>query len=107
MQSAGGSAWLLGQVSGPFVAAMYVILSLTDMMLTSVAFVLGIPEGNPALAFLARHGLFLPVKVALTVVVAGLIVWLYPHRRARSAAWVGVVAMAAVVTYHVWGLRML
>jgi len=92
---------------GPLAALAYAVLSLTDMMFSSVAFVLGVPEANPVLGFLCRHGLFMPAKVLLTVVVVWLILWLYPRGQGRSAAWFGVAAMGGAVAYHVWGLQTL
>ena len=94
----------LDKISGPLVAATYAVLSLTDMAFSSLAFTLGVPEGNPVMAWFGRHGLFTPAKLLLTAVAAGLILKLYPRRQARSVAWLAVAAMAGVVAYHIWAL---
>ena len=93
--------------SGHFVAALYVVFSLTDMLLSLTAFSLGIPEGNPLLASLTRYGLFVPAKLFLTLLVAVLIMVLYSRRRARSLAWSGLLAMVGVDMYHLWSLSAL
>jgi hypothetical protein len=98
---------ILDKASAPFVAGVYALLSLTDMVFSSLAFALGVPEANPVMAWLCSHGFFLPAKLLLTAAAAGLILWLYPKRQARSVAWLGVATMAGVVVYHIWGLRTL
>jgi hypothetical protein len=107
MREAAWLRWRGPGVSGAFVAVGYVIFSLGDMTLSSIAFVIGVPEANPVLAALADWGLFVPVKVGLTVVVAGLIGWLYPRGQCRGVAWLAVLAMAGVNLYHLWGLSRL
>jgi hypothetical protein len=97
----------LDRISGPLVAATYVLLSLTDMVFSSLAFTLGVPEGNPVMAWLCRHGLFMPAKLLLTGLVAGLMLKLYPRRQVRSVAWLAVAAMAGVVAYHIWAFSTL
>jgi len=100
-----GRGWI--NVSGPFVAALYTVFSSVDLLLSAAASALGIPEGNPLLASLARDGLFVPGKVLLTLIAAVLIVALYSRARARHVAWSGVVVMASVDIYHVWALSRL
>ena len=92
---------------GVLAGAAYFVLGMADMGLSSTAFVLGIREANPFLAWLTEHGLFVPAKLALTAAVAGLIVWGYPRGRVRPVVWVALAAMAVVNVYHVWGLRAL
>lgn len=106
MSTAERTAWGLHH-GGLWVAGGYVLLSLTDMAFSSVAFALGISEANPVLAWLAGHGLFVPAKVVLSVLVAGLIVWLYPRGRVRTVGWLAVAVMAGVNVYHVWALSVL
>ena len=95
---------VLGKVSGAFVALLYAAFSLTDLLLTKAAFSLGVGEANPMLSWLAGHGLFVPAKVALTVVAASLIGFLYSQGRARGVAWSALLLMMSVVGYHLWGL---
>jgi hypothetical protein len=97
-----GRGWC--NTSGPFVAVLYTVFSLTDLLLSAAASALGIPEGNPLLASLARDGLFVPAKLLLTLIAAVLIVALYSRGRVRPVAWSGVVIMASVDIYHLWGL---
>lgn len=87
-------------VSGAFVALLYVSLGLADLLCSLAAFSLGFGEANPVLAWLGRHGMFVPGKIALTILVAGLISLLYNRRPARVVAWSGVLAMVAVNAYH-------
>lgn len=77
------------------------------MGFSSAAFVLGIPEANPVIAWLIAHGLFVPAKLAFTAVAAALIAWLYHRGQVRPVAWAALVTMAAVDIYHVWGLSTL
>ena len=100
-----GRAWV--KVSGLFVAALYTVLSLGDLLLSAAAFARGVPEGNPVLATLARDGLFIPGKLLLTLSAAVLIAALYSRARARPVAWSGVMVMASVDIYHVWALSQL
>jgi hypothetical protein len=74
------------------------------MGLSSVAFVLGVREANPLLAWLAAHGLFVPAKLIFTGLIAALMAWVYAHRRARPIIWAAVLLMGAVDVYHIWGL---
>jgi hypothetical protein len=85
--------------------AAYVILSLADMALSSVSFVIGVGEANPLLAWAGRSHLFIPAKLLLTGLIAWLLVWLYPRRFAKYTAWLAVLLMATVVAYHLWGLH--
>ncbi len=104
MISTGSLAALLGKVSGAVVALLYAAFSLTDLLLTRAAFSLGVGEANPLLAWLDGHGLFVPAKVALTLVAALLIGFLYSRGRARGIAWSALLLMVSVVGYHFWGL---
>jgi hypothetical protein len=88
-------------VSGAFVALLYMVLGFGDLLCSLAAFSLGFAEANPVLAWLGRHELFVPGKIALTVVVAGMISLLYHRAQARVVAWSGVLAMVAVNAYHI------
>ncbi|MDH4180107.1 MAG: DUF5658 family protein [Armatimonadota bacterium] len=92
---------------GILIAGLYALLSVADMGFSSAAFVLGIPEANPVIAWLIAHGLFVPAKLAFTAVAAALIAWLYHRGQVRPVAWAALVTMAAVDIYHVWGLSTL
>jgi hypothetical protein len=89
---------------GLLAAMLYLALGMADLALSRAAFHLGVAEGNPMLAFMARHGLFVPAKVALTVLAAVLMVIVYRSPRARLVCWAGVALMALVDAYHVIGL---
>jgi len=87
------------------VVGAYILLSLADMSLSSISFVLGVGEANPLLALAGRSDLFIPAKLLLTGFVAWLLIWLYPRPYVRQTAWFAVVLMAVVVAYHLWGLH--
>lgn len=89
---------------GMVVGACYVMLGLADMALSSVAFIAGIPEVNPFLAWLAARGLFVPGKLLLTLAVGAAVAWLYSRRGGRAVGWVAVLTMLGVDVYHLWGL---
>jgi len=99
--------WQIGKLSGTFVAVVFFAFSMTDMVLSLAAFVKGVPEGNPVMAWLLSENLFVPGKVLFTALVAGLIAWYYPRRSVRAAAWLAVALMGLVNAYHVWGLSVL
>ncbi len=107
MVSARGPLHYLYKVSGESLAVMYVTLSMSDMVLSVVAFMHGVAEGNPAMAWLVARGLFIPGKVALTVLAAGLIARLYPRGQGRGVAWMALLTTAGVNAYHVWALILL
>ena len=107
MARVGGLSWQPHRVSGEFVAVVYAALSLSDMLLSSAAFFVGIPEANPVLAWLEARALFFPAKVLLTAVATGLIAWLYPRGKGRRVAWLALLVMAGVNAYHLWGLSLL
>jgi hypothetical protein len=92
---------------GILAAAAYAFLGVADMGLSSVAFVLGVREANPMLAWMAAHGLFVPAKLLLTGLIAALMVWVYAHGRARPIIWGAVLLMGVVDVYHIWGLAAL
>ena len=94
----------LGKVSGGFVAAVYSAFGLADLWFSLTAFRLGVAEGNPFLALMRQYGLFVPVKLGLTVVAAILISVLYRRSRAQMLCWGALLAMAAVDIYHVFNL---
>ena len=90
--------------SGPFLASLYIAFGLMDLILSLAAFAIGIPEGNPVLAWMGQQGLFFPAKVILTILVAFLIASLYPHKSVRPVAYSAILIMAFVDAYHVWAL---
>ena len=92
------------KASGTFVAAVYLLLGLADLLLSLAAFRLGIVEGNPFLAHFLSRGLFIPAKLTLTVLVTLLIVKLYTHRYTRPLCWAALLLMALVDAYHVLGI---
>ncbi len=94
----------LRRPSGVFVALLYLILGLADLGFSLLAFRLGVPEGNPLLAWMARHGLFIPAKLLLTAVAAVLIGVVYERRRARPVCWASIVLMLLVDAYHILAL---
>ena len=96
--------WRLRRVSGGFVALVYSALGLTDMLLSLTAFMHGVPEANPFMAWLAAHDLFVPGKLLLTALVAALIGWFYPRKPVQAAAWAALLFTAGVDVYHLWGL---
>ena len=89
---------------GTFVALLYVVFGMIDLACSLLAFHQGFRELNPLLAWLARSGLFLPAKLAMTVGIGILIAVLYSNRVARVAAWSGILIMIMVTAYHVAGL---
>ncbi len=104
---AGNPLWRAGKVSGAFVAVVYSALGLTDMVLSLTAFMHGVPEANPLMAWLMHHSLFIPGKIALTAFVAALIGRSYGLRGVRPAAWGALLVTAAVNVYHLWGLSLI
>src|SRR5574340_285767 len=94
----------LGKVSGGFVAAAYTAFGLADLWFSLTAFRLGIAEGNPFLALMGQHGLFVPAKLALTGIAAVLIWVLYRRSRVQLICWAALLTMAAVDAYHVVNL---
>jgi hypothetical protein len=76
------------------------------MVLSLAAFTAGVPEGNPLLAWLMPNGLFVPMKLLLTALIACLIAYFYPRKGVQPAAWLALLLTAAVDVYHLWGLRM-
>lgn len=94
----------LARRGGLLAAVLYLALGMVDLALSRAAFHLGVAEGNPVLAFMARHGLFVVTKVGLTVLAAVLIAIVYQSPRARLVCWAGVALMALVDAYHVIGL---
>ena len=95
------SVWRLTKVSSEFVAALYTAFGLGDLVFSLIAFQIGIPEGNPFLRWAYAHGGFVPVKLGLTALAAGLIGLLYGSNRARFVCWSGVATMGLVDAYHV------
>ena len=93
--------------SGLFFAAVFVVFSITDLILSLAAFAFRIPEGNPVLGWLGVRGLFVPGKLLFSLVAATLIAVLYQRGRIRHLAYVAIALMASVDAYHVWALNAL
>ena len=94
-------------VTGVGLALAYAAFGLADLAFSMQAFGLGVAEGNPFMAWLAQHDLFVAAKLMLTALVAVLIAWVYPRGASKPVIW-GVLAFMAVVNvYHVWGLSVL
>lgn len=92
-------------IPGGFAAALYLVFSVADLLFSLVAFSYGVAEGNPAMAWLLERGVFIQGKIALTLLVAGLMMVIYAaSRRYRWTVWSGVGVMAAVVAYHLWAI---
>ena len=88
-----------------FPAALYLLFALADLFFSLIAFRFGVAEGNPFMAWLVLHGLFVPGKIMLTLLVTGLMVIVYSAaRRWRWTVWSGVGLMGFVVAYHLWAL---
>jgi len=100
-----GLSLVLSSVSGAFVAVLYVVFGLADLWFSLIAFRFGVPEGNPFLALMGEHGLFVPAKLALTGVAALLISRLYYRPRVQMLCWSALLAMMAVDAYHVVNLN--
>lgn len=86
-------------------AGLYLVLSLADMLCSLAAFSHGIAEGNPFMAWLLAMNWFVPGKIAVSLLVAALMVVVYsraPHR--RWVVWGGVGVMVAVFGLHLWAL---
>jgi len=91
-----------------FPVALYLIFAAADLFFSLLAFSHGVGEGNPAMAWLLAHGLFVPGKICLSLVVAMLMMVVYnASRRWWWAVWGSVTVMAMVVLYHVWALPQL
>lgn len=91
-----------------FPAALYLILSSMDLLFSLVAFSHGVGEANPFMAWLVTVGLFIPGKIAVSCLVAGLMLTVHSHATRWSwVAWGGVAVMGAVTLFHVWGLSTL
>jgi hypothetical protein len=95
------------RLSGHFIAALYVVFGWTDLFCSLIAFRLGLPELNPIFRWLLAHDLFVPGKLVLTVLVAALIIRLYPNRSGRIVSRGGVLLMGSVTAYHLLGLEMM
>ncbi|MES2461709.1 MAG: DUF5658 family protein [Armatimonadota bacterium] len=88
-----------------FPAALYFLFGMADLFFSLMAFQFGVAEGNPFMAWLVTHGLFVPGKILLSFVVTGLMVVVYSAtKRFRWTVWSGVTLMAGVVAYHMWAL---
>lgn len=86
-------------------AALYLLFSIADLVFSRVAFAYGIAEGNPVMASLVEVGLFVPGKIAISLLVTGLMIVVYTaSRRWQWTTWAGVLLMGGVVGYHLWAL---
>ena len=93
-------------VSAEMTVCCYILFSLADLFFSSIALGMGIPEANPILAWFAHHNLFAPAKIGLTLATALFIKVFYSSRPVRQVAWGGVMLMASLTVYHIWGLSM-
>lgn len=107
MADVSGFLRYLYRISGTCLALLYGAFGLADLFFSLLAFSLGAPEANPAMAYLIERGLFVPAKIGLTALAAWLIVFVYPRGRSRPVAWGVVGLMGAINAYHVWGLSVL
>jgi hypothetical protein len=88
-----------------FPVALYLIFAAADLIFSLCAFSHGVAEGNPAMAWLLDHDLFIPGKIVLSLIVSVLMMVVYTaSRRWWWAVWGAVTLMGAVVVYHVWAL---
>lgn len=92
---------------GDFMALLYFTFSMFDWFFSKLAFQMGVPEGNPFLAWCQRNGLFTPIKLGLTLAATGLIFVLYSQRSGRMVSHAGVLLMALLTIYHLIGLNLL
>jgi hypothetical protein len=91
-----------------FPVALYLVFAAADLVFSLFAFSHGVAEGNPAMAWLLGHGLFIPGKILLSLAVAALMMVVYTaSRRWWWAVWGAVTLMGVVVVYHVWALPQL
>lgn len=91
-----------------FPAALYLIFATADMLFSLIAFSYGIAEGNPFMAWLLARGVFVPGKIMVSLLVAGLMLIVYGcSRRWCGVVWGGVTVMGAVVGFHLWALPQL
>jgi len=90
----------MSRASAPFLAVLYLAFGVADLLFSLTAFQLGVPEGNPFLKWMQAQGLFVPAKLGVTVIAAGLMVWLHSLRRAQVICWFALVGMALVNIYH-------
>jgi hypothetical protein len=107
MARVGQASGAVASLSGALIVTLYVVFSMGDMALSSIAFSLGVGEANPLLAWLAAHSMFVPAKIGLTALVAGLMHWFYPRPYGRGLACFVVVLMLGLLIYHYWGLCMM
>ena len=93
---------------GAFPAALYLLFAALDLLFSLVAFSLGIMEGNPFMAWLLQHGLFVSGKIALSLAMAVLMLVIHAQsRRWRWVVWGGVGMMGSVVAFHLWALPLI
>jgi len=91
-----------------FPVALYLVFAAADLIFSLCAFSHGVAEGNPVMAWLLAHGLFIPGKIILSMAVAALMMVVYAaSRRWWWAVWGAVTLMGTVVIYHVWALPQL
>jgi len=88
--------------------SLYLMFAAADLVFSLFAFSHGVAEGNPVMAWLLAEGLFIPGKIAISLVVAALMLVVYnASRRWWWAIWGSVVLMGAVVVYHAWAIPQL
>lgn len=92
-----------------FFCIAYGILGFMDLVLSQIAFSLGVNEGNPVLKWFTGKELFIPSKILLTLSVCSLIIFLYNRipKTIRVISWLAIIIMSSVNAYHLWALNQL
>lgn len=90
------------------VACLYLLLGTWDLFFSLIAFSHGVPEGNPLLAYLLAHNLFVVAKASITVFISLIIVYTYDRSKAAAyVSWISVVIMLWIDVVHVLSLHYL
>lgn len=92
---------------GDFMALLYFTFSIFDWFFSKLAFQMGVPEGNPFLAWCQQNALFTPMKLGLALAATVLIFVLCSQRSGRMVSQAGVLLMALLTIYHIIGLNLL
>lgn len=89
---------------GDFISLLFFTCSSFDWFFSTIAFRLGVEEGNPVLNWFLRFSLFTPAKLAMTILASLLILVVYRHRAGRAVSCSGALLMGLINTYHIVGL---
>jgi len=84
--------------------AVYALLSILDLGFSLIAFQLGYPESNPALAFMKEQGLFEFVKISATLLIVLIGVLLWRLQIVRVILGLANVVMFGVFVLHLYSL---